>query len=63
MFGGRVDHLAHLGDLVGRKAAAPGVLVNIDSLFVSGGYRVEKCRYVGSTWGNDWHCHFDAQKY
>jgi hypothetical protein len=42
---------------------APGVLVVIDSLFVQGGYRVEKCRYVGSTYGNDWTCHFDAIKY
>ena len=42
---------------------SPGVLVNIDSLFVSGGYRVEKCRYVGNTRGNDWTCHFDAVKY
>jgi hypothetical protein len=42
---------------------APGVLVDVDSLFISGGYRVEKCRYVGSTRGNDWTCHFDAVKY
>lgn len=42
---------------------APGVLVKMDSLFVSGGYRVEKCRYTGSTFTGDWHCHFDAIKY
>jgi hypothetical protein len=42
---------------------APGVLVNIQSLFVNGGYRVEKCRYVGSTRGRDWSCHFDAVTY
>jgi hypothetical protein len=41
----------------------PGVLVNIDSLFVNGGYRVEKCRYHGSTTGGDWTCHFDAVAY
>ncbi len=42
---------------------APGVLVNIDSLFISGGYRVEKCRYRGNTRGQEWTCHFDACKY
>ena len=42
---------------------APGVLVSIDSLFVQGGYRVEKCRYVGETRGTDWSCEFDATLY
>jgi hypothetical protein len=42
---------------------APGVLIVMDSLFTSGGYRVEKCRYVGDTRGNDWTCHLDAFRY
>lgn len=41
----------------------PGVLINVDSLFVSGGYRVEKCRYVGSTRDKDWYIHMDAVRY
>jgi hypothetical protein len=42
---------------------APGVLVNIDSLFVNGGYRIEKIRYRGNTRGQEWTAHFDACKY
>ncbi len=42
---------------------APGVLVNITSLFVRGGYRVEKCRYRGNTRGQEWTVHADAVKY
>jgi hypothetical protein len=42
---------------------APGVQVNIDSLFVNGGYRIDKIRYEGSTFGQAWYCHFDAVKY
>jgi hypothetical protein len=41
----------------------PGVQVSMQSLFVSGGYRVEKCRYKGSTRGKEWDIDFDAVKY
>lgn len=41
----------------------PGVLLNLDSIAFKGGYRVEKCTYTGSTWGQDWTCHFEARKY
>lgn len=41
----------------------PGVLVNMKSLFVKGGYRVEKCRYRGSTRGSAWDIEFDGVKY
>lgn len=42
---------------------APGALISLDSFFVSGGYRVEKCRYHGSTFSQDWYINFDAVKY
>ena len=42
---------------------APGVLVNFDSLFVKGGYRIEKIRYIGSTYGEAWWCEADGVKY
>lgn len=41
----------------------PGVLVNIDSLFVSGGYRLEKIRYAGETRGKAWYAHCEAARY
>lgn len=42
---------------------APGVLVDMDSLFVKGGYRIEKVRYQGETVGQDWYAHCTAVKY
>jgi hypothetical protein len=42
---------------------APGVLLKVDSLFVSGGYRIEKIRYSGSTRGQEWYAHIEAAKY
>lgn len=42
---------------------APGVLLNVDSLFVQGGYRIEKIRYAGNTKGQEWYAHIDASKY
>lgn len=42
---------------------APGVLVDVESKFVQGGYRIEKIRYVGSTRGHEWSAHFDAVRY
>jgi len=41
----------------------PGVLVVVDSLFLQGAYRVEKARYSGTTFGNDWTCAFTGSKY
>jgi hypothetical protein len=41
----------------------PGVLINFQSLFVNGGYRVERCRYVGQIFGTDWQCEFECRKY
>lgn len=42
---------------------APGVLVSMNTEFVTGGYRVEKCRYTGSTRDKEWYCRFDAVRY
>jgi hypothetical protein len=42
---------------------APGVLINVKSLFVSGGYRIEKIRYEGNTSGQEWYAHIAAAKY
>jgi hypothetical protein len=42
---------------------APGVLIDLDTLFCKGGYRIEKCRYIGSTYGEAWWCEIDAVKY
>ena len=42
---------------------APGVLLNVNSLFVQGGYRVEKVRYAGNTVGQEWYAEMTAVKY
>lgn len=42
---------------------APGVLIDMDSEFVQGGYRIEKIRYVGSTRGQEWYAHIEAVRY
>ena len=42
---------------------APGVLLNVNSLFVQGGYRVEKVRYAGNTVGQEWYAEMSAVKY
>ena len=42
---------------------APGVLIDVDSIFVKGGYRIEKIRYAGSTTGEEWTAHMVAVKY
>ncbi len=41
----------------------PGVLVTVNSVFLNGTYRVNKCRYSGTTFGNDWTCAFTGDKY
>lgn len=41
----------------------PGALVSMDTEFVKGGYRIEKVRYVGSTFAKDWYCHVGAVRY
>lgn len=41
----------------------PGALINMKSLFVSGGYRIEKIRYQGNTFGSEWDAHMTGTKY
>jgi len=41
----------------------PGALVKFDSLFVKGGYRVQRCKWTGQTWGTEWKVDFQAKKY
>lgn len=41
----------------------PGVLVNFQSLFVNGGYRVERCKYRGEIFGKEWEVEIEARKY
>lgn len=41
----------------------PGCLVNFQTLFIDGGYRVEQVRYEGSTHGNAWYAECTAVKY
>lgn len=41
----------------------PGCLVRFDSLFQSGGYRVQRCKWHGSTFSQDWTIDFEAKKY
>jgi hypothetical protein len=42
---------------------APGVLISLDTLFCKGGYRIDKIRYIGSTYGEAWWAEMDAIKY
>jgi hypothetical protein len=42
---------------------APGVLLDVESLFVKGGFRIEKIRYEGDTAGQSWYAHIAAAKY
>lgn len=41
----------------------PGVLVNMNSIFFKGGYRVERVKWQGQTFGNDWYASVQARKY
>jgi len=40
----------------------PGRLVELESERLSGSYRVEKCAYGGTTYGDDWYIDFEAKK-
>lgn len=40
----------------------PGRLLKVESEFLSGNFRVESCRYTGSTFDNDWYVDVEAQK-
>ncbi len=40
----------------------PGGLVVMDSLFVKGGYRVERCKWHGQIFGNEWSINFEGKK-
>jgi hypothetical protein len=42
---------------------APGILIDVESEFVTGGYRIEKIRYEGNTRGQAWYAHIAASKY
>ena len=42
---------------------APGVLLNVHSEFVKGGYRIEKIRYEGNTAGQEWYAHITCVAY
>lgn len=41
----------------------PGNLVVFDSLFVKGGYRIQRCSWKGQTFGNEWRCDFECKKF
>lgn len=41
----------------------PGCLVSIDGEFMRGSYRVERCRWYGQTWGQDWNIDMECRKY
>lgn len=41
----------------------PGILVTFNTLYLTGGYRVERCKWSGQTMGDDWFCEFEAKKY
>lgn len=40
-----------------------GSLVTVDSLFVKGTYRVEKCTWTGQRVGSDWNCEISGHRY
>ncbi|HYQ47151.1 MAG TPA: hypothetical protein VER11_34510 [Polyangiaceae bacterium] len=40
-----------------------GSLVTVDSRFVKGTYRVEKCSWTGERHGDDWFCEINASRY
>lgn len=40
----------------------PGRLLVVESEFLSGNFRVESCKYVGDTAGNDWYVEVEAKK-
>lgn len=41
----------------------PGVLAVMDTLFVKGAYRIEKCQWKGQVLGNDWSVSWEGKKY
>lgn len=41
----------------------PGVLVNVDSVGVKGGYRLTHVEYTGDTRGNEWYCKLHGKRY
>ncbi len=41
----------------------PGVLVNFDSEFLSGAYKVQQTNISGETWGTNWSTRFTCTKY
>ncbi len=41
----------------------PGGLVVMDSLFVKGGFRIERCKWHGQVFGNDWQTDLELRKF
>jgi hypothetical protein len=41
----------------------PGVLLKLDTLFVTGGFRIEKIRFQGGTREKEWYAHMDASRF
>jgi hypothetical protein len=41
----------------------PGALVNVDSEFVQGGFRVQSIEWTGGTKGDTWYCQCEASRY
>lgn len=39
----------------------PGKIIDLETEFLSGQYRVETCEYVGATFGNDWYINIEAR--
>lgn len=39
----------------------PGRQIELDSKFLKGRYRLEKCSYIGDTHGLDWYCEFEGK--
>jgi hypothetical protein len=41
----------------------PGRLIQLESAEISGGFTAERCRYTGSTYGNNWHVQISMAAY
>ena len=41
----------------------PGSLLTLAGEFIQGSYRVERCKWVGQTWGQDWTMGLECKKY
>lgn len=41
----------------------PGRLIVVESARINGGYKIEKCEWVGDSAGSDWYIEIEAQRY